>query len=164
MPWHLPAELAYFKSVTMGKVMIMGRNTYTSIGKPLPGRISIVVSSSGALDTAENAAYIADGKLFLCTSLDDALEQARLLIDKREESDSTAVKLLHDEAAVIGGAQLCGAAMAMTDRLYLTVIDAEFEGDTWLKSFNEQDWKEVSVRKVRIDEYDVAYRVLERAV
>ena len=163
LPWHLPAELAYFKSVTMGKVLIMGRKTYASIGKPLPGRISVVVSSSGVLDTAENADYIADGKLYLCSSLDDAIAQARLLIERREEN-SSAVQLTHDEAAIIGGAQLCEAAMAMTDRLYLTVIDAEFDGDTWLKSFREQDWNEISVNNVSIDDYDIAYRVLERVV
>jgi len=163
LPWHLPAELAYFKSVTMGKVLIMGRKTYASIGKPLPGRISVVVSSSGVLDTAENAEYIADGKLYLCSSLEDAIAQAQLLIDSREEN-SSAVQLTHDEAAIIGGAQLCEAAMAMTDRLYLTVIDDDFEGDTWLESFDEDDWQEESVRHVRIEDYDVAYRVLERAL
>ena len=111
LPWHLPAELAYFKSVTMGKVLIMGRKTYLSIGKPLPGRVSIVVSASGQLTGETIERYQAEGKLYLCRSLDDAIHVANELTGHLENkdvsfSDDAASVLQHAEAAIIGGAQL----------------------------------------------------------
>ncbi len=168
LPWHLPAELAYFKRVTMGKVLIMGRKTYVSIGKPLPGRVSIVVSASGQLTGEKFEQYLADGRLYLCQSLDDAIQlaqdlTAQLKPDHESGIDDGANVLQHAEAAIIGGAQLCEAAMPQVDRLYLTVIDAEFEGDTWLHSFDESDWQEQSVSNVQLDNLNVAYRVLDRA-
>jgi len=157
LPWHLPSEMAYFKSVTMGKALIMGRKTWESIGRPLPGRVSIVVTSSKAVLEESHREYIVSGKLHVCSSLDAAIDLAREL----HQSDRQSL-LIHDEAAVIGGAQLCEEAMAVTDTLYLSVIQSEFEGDTWLESFSETDWREVSVNSAHVDGFDVDYRVLER--
>ena len=158
LPWHLPSEMAYFKATTMGKALIMGRKTWESLGRPLPGRISIVVTSTPSVLEDSNREHIASGKLHVCTSLNAAIELAREL----HQSDERAV-LVHDEAAVIGGAKLCEEAMAVTDTLYLSIIKAEFEGDTWLESFKESDWREVSVDSVHVDGYEVDYRVLERS-
>lgn len=172
MPWHLSAELAYFKRVTMGKVLIMGRRTYVSIGKPLPGRVSIVVSASGVLTGDAIERYQAEGKLHLCRSLDEALQlsdrlTAHLPLDGGSDDaplagTGSSDALKHREAAIVGGAQMCEAAMPHVDRLYLTVIDSEFEGDTWLNCFQESDWQEQSVSHEQINDVTVAYRVLER--
>ncbi|OED37167.1 hypothetical protein AB833_24820 [Chromatiales bacterium (ex Bugula neritina AB1)] len=122
MPWHISTELKYFKKVTMGKPVIMGRVTHESIGRPLPGRVNIVVT--------RNQDWQVDG-LETVASLDDAFAFARTC-------DA-------EEMMVIGGASLCAAAMPATERLYLTVIDHEFaDGDTWLNSFDWQEWSETS--------------------
>ena len=130
MPWHLPAELQYFKRVTMGKPLIMGRKTFESIGKPLPGRTNIVVS--------RQTDWQADGVL-VAHDLPSAMALAEA------HRDATG------EIMLIGGASLCAAAMPQTEKLYLTVIDHAFEGDVWLDSFNENDWRGVSARTVDAD-------------
>ncbi len=144
LPWHISADLQYFKRITMGKPMIMGRKTYESIGRPLPGRHSIVVT--GNERWSEENVQVA-------SSLDEALECARA----------------HqaDEMMIIGGASICESAMPYVERLYLTIIDHEFEGgDTWLQSYQANDWIEVSSE--HNDEtgqggYRFIYYVLERA-
>ena len=125
MPWHIPGEMGYFKSVTMGKPIVMGRKTYESIGKPLPGRPNVVVT--------RNPDWAAEG-VHVTTGLDEALRQARTL----------AIECESDELMIIGGAAICRAAMPLTQRLYLTVIDHAFKGDTWLDSFRWDDWQVVS--------------------
>lgn len=125
LPWHIPGELAYFKRTTMGKPIIMGRKTFDSIGKPLPGRTNIVVT--------RNAQWQADGVVAV-TSLDAAMQAGREVLAKSPA----------DELMIIGGAGLCQAAMPQTQRLYLTVIDQAFEGDTWLSSFDWAHWQPVS--------------------
>jgi len=148
MPWFIPGEQAYFKSVTMGKPVIMGRKTFESIGKPLPGRPNVVVTRS------ESWQY--DG-VHCVSSIDDALDVAAEIA----QDPKTAA----DEIMVIGGAALCRELMPATERLYLTYIDATFEGDTWLDSFHWEEWQEVS-RQTRdpaeTDGLDVVYLVLER--
>lgn len=127
MPWHVPGEMAYFKRVTMGKPIIMGRKTFESIGKPLPGRTNIVITRNRRW-SAENVVVVHD--------LDSALQQAASVC----LSPTTPAS----ELVVIGGAGLCRDTMAITQRLYLTVIDHSFEGDTWLDSFHWDDWQAVS--------------------
>lgn len=119
LPWHLPADLRHFKTVTMGRPVIMGRRTHESIGRPLPGRLNIVVS--------RNPDFRAEG----CTvvaSLADALQAA-----------SGAA-----EVFVVGGAQLYAEALPRADRLYLTRVEAEVEGDTWFPAFDAGAWRTVS--------------------
>lgn len=125
LPWHIPGELAYFKATTMGKPVIMGRKTFESIGKPLPGRSNIIVT--------RNRDWSAEGVLVVA-GLDEGLETA---IDAAVQSQA-------NEVMIIGGAALCTAAMPLTQRLYLTVLDQAFEGDTWLDSFVWTDWQTVS--------------------
>ena len=144
MPWHLPAELKYFKSVTMGKPIIMGRKTFDSIGRALPGRTNIVLT--GKKDWHADSVIVAQ-------DLSEALKQAENHLD------------VSGEAMIIGGAQLCREAMPCTRKLYLTVIDHAFEGDVWLDSFDEDEWLETDSRVVVADDknpWTYNCRVLER--
>jgi len=143
MPWHIPGEQAYFKAITLGKPVIMGRKTHESIGRPLPGRQNIVVT--------RNPSWRGDG-VDAVLSLEAAIELAN--------------KAGTDEVMVIGGAGLCELAIPFTDRLYLTVIDAEYEGDTWLNSYKADEWVEASRVEVAADGDVPAYSklVLERDV
>lgn len=125
MPWHIPGDLPYFKRVTMGKPVIMGRKTFESIGKPLPGRTNIVVT--------RNKQWEAD-RVVVVNDLDSAFTAGRDALLKHPA----------EEMVVIGGAALCRDAMAMTTRLYLTVVDHVYDGDTWLDSFQWEDWQVVS--------------------
>ncbi len=119
MPWKIPGEQAYFKRVTMGHPIIMGRKTWESIGRPLPGRRSIVIS--------RNSAYMAPGAEVV-TSLDDALG----LCDGAPE------------AFVIGGAELYRLALARADRLLITEIDHDFDGDTRFPAPDPAQWREAA--------------------
>ncbi|MFT6303721.1 MAG: dihydrofolate reductase [Granulosicoccus sp.] len=146
LPWHIPGELAYFKRVTMGKPIIMGRKTYDSIGKPLPGRANIVVT--------HNSEWTADG-VTVVGSLDDAFEAGRQALKSQPAQ----------EIVVIGGASLCQAAMSITQRLYLTVVDKAYAGDTWLDSFEWSDWQVLSEDAQSLEDtggLPVTYFVLEK--
>ena len=123
MPWHLPEDLKYFKRVTMGKPVIMGRNTFESIGRPLPGRPNIVIS--------RNADYKAEG-ITLVNSLDAALQAAAKLLPPGV-----------DEVMVIGGAQIYAAALSLAQRVVVTVIHKDFEGDAFAPTLGAE-WREVS--------------------
>lgn len=120
MPWNLPADLQFFKKVTLGNPIIMGRKTYDSIGRPLPGRLNIILTRNQSL------------KIDGCTvvnSLDEALNVA-------SDTDS-------DEVFITGGAHLYNKFLQDTDRLYLTLIDEIFEGDTFFPDYTQYQWKEV---------------------
>jgi dihydrofolate reductase len=142
MPWHLPADLKFFKATTMGKPIIMGRTTWESIGKPLPGRTNIVVS--------RDPGYQATG-CRLANSLDDALALAA------EESA--------EEAMIIGGGKIYEQVIDRTDRLYLTQISAHLVGDTKFPVIDTNDWEEVSCREHPADgdnPFDLTFLVLDR--
>jgi len=126
IPWHLPADFKHFKAVTMGKPIIMGRKTFESIGKPLPGRLNIVISRSD---------FSAEG-ITSASSIDDALAT----IDDAEE------------AVIIGGANIYQQVIDKVDRMYLTHIDASCEGDAWFPEFNINDWQETDQLFVKADE------------
>ncbi|MDX1610097.1 MAG: type 3 dihydrofolate reductase [Halofilum sp. (in: g-proteobacteria)] len=117
LPWHLPADLQWFKRCTMGKPILMGRHTWNSIGRPLPGRRNIVLTSDQDF-SAEGATVV--------HSLEEALEAA---------GDA-------EEVMVIGGGVLFSETIAIANRLYLTVVDGEFAGDTWFPFFASDDWEE----------------------
>lgn len=144
LPWHIPSDLQYFKRVTLHKPVIMGRVTFESIGRPLPGRSNLVIT--------RNWTWSAPG-VTVVSSLQEALNTAR--------AEGAA------ESMIIGGASICQQAMPVTERLYLTVIDHEFSGDTWLDSFNWDDWTIVSTdpRDERDDSgYQFCYYVLDRSM
>ena len=137
LPWRLPADLAYFKRVTMGRPVVMGRRTYESIGKPLPGRKNIVVT--------RNRDYSAPG----CTvvgSLDEAWRAA-------EDAD---------EVCVIGGTTLFEETLPGADLIHLTEVEADIEGDTFFPPLDRNQWDAREVARHPADERN-AYpiRILE---
>lgn len=125
MPWHLSEDLKYFKRVTMGKPVIMGRNTFESIGKPLPGRPNIVIS--------RNPDYDADG-ISVVSSVQDALE----LSEQLTELDDNA------EVMIVGGAQIYAQTLPLAQRLYLTEVHAVVDGDAWFPAVNQAEWRLVA--------------------
>lgn len=120
MPWHLPEELAYFKKVTMGKPIVMGRNTFESIGRPLPGRQNIVVS--------RNPDLVIDG-----VDVVNSVEQAIEVADQC------------DELMIIGGAMLYEHMLPKADILYLTQIDLQAEGDAYFPDYMQYNWEKSEV-------------------
>jgi len=140
LPWRLSADLKYFKSVTMGKPIIMGRKTHESIGKPLPGRRNIVIT--------RNRDYISAG-CEICHNLAEALT---LCADE-------------PEAVVIGGRDIFIAAIDRADRIYLTEVHADVLGDTFFPVFDRIDWREVERTAYPADEkneYPYSVVVLDR--
>ncbi len=146
MPWHLPDELKYFKRVTMGKPIIMGRNTFESIGRPLPGRPNIVIS--------RNPDFDADG-ISVVSSVEDSLELAEQLTERDDNA----------EAMVIGGAQIFQVTLPLADRLYLTQVNAVVDGDVFFPEFPLDAWRLVSREEHAADKanpYAYTVMVLER--
>lgn len=147
MPWRLSADLRRFKAGTMGKPVVMGRKTFESIGKPLPGRLNIVVT--------RDRGFRADG-VEVAHSLDDALALARV----RGRCMGGA-----DEIAVIGGGQIYAEAIGRADRLHITHVLAEVEGDTRFPSIDPAVWQAVSGEDVPAgarDTYATRHVVYER--
>jgi len=140
LPWHLPADLAFFKKVTTGHSIVMGRKTYDSIGRPLPNRRNLVIT--------RNTDVSIDGcEVF--NSIDSALQSAK------EE----------DEVLVIGGANLCKQVLGQVDRLYITHIEGVFEGDTYFPDYDEGNWQEISCESHTPDEknpHHYHFKILER--
>jgi dihydrofolate reductase len=136
MPWHLPGELQHFKKITMGKPIVMGRKTWESIGRPLPGRQNIVIT--------RNPEYRAIG-CDVVRSLDEALRVA----DGRE-------------IMIVGGGQLYAQALPLADRIILTLVECEPEADTWFPSWSDDEWREVSrVLHPADEKNDYAFEIVE---
>ena len=136
---HLPADLQYFKTITMGKPIIMGRKTFESIGKPLPGRLNIVLSHT------QKAIH----DVLLCTSLDQAINEARD----------------YPELMIIGGEQLFTEGMNRATRLYLTQIHHQFNADVFFPNINEAQWKCTSKnfhQKDSKNKYDMSFLIYEK--
>ena len=124
MPWHLPADLQYFKCVTLGKPIMMGRKTYESIGRPLPGRLNIVISRDPNWSAPEGVRCV--------TGVPEAIALARA------EADG-------DEVVIIGGEQIYRAALPYTDRIYKTQIAVTVDGaDAFFPELPAENWREVS--------------------
>ncbi|WP_429186440.1 type 3 dihydrofolate reductase [Aeromonas veronii] len=129
MPWHLPADLAHFKRVTLGKPVLMGRKTFESIGRPLPGRRNLVIS--------RNPDYQVEG-IEVVGSVEAALA---LLAGSSVE-----------ELMVIGGGHLYAEMLPSADCLYLTRIDLAVEGDTRFPAFDDGQWQRVDCESHPADE------------
>lgn len=141
LPWHLPQDLKYFKEVTKGHAVIMGRKTFESIGKPLPHRENIIVTSNKELDIPN------------CQVMHSAEEAVRFAKSKNEE------------CFVIGGSTLYAEILPFADKLYVTKIDETFEGDRYFPEFSEAEWEIVSRRKGLKDDknpYDYEFLVYQR--
>ena len=136
MPWHLPGELQHFKQPTMGKPIVMGRKTWESIGRPLPGRQNIVVTRNGSF--RPQGCDVAG-------SLEAAIRLAR-----------------GDEVMVIGGGQLYRLALPLADRMILTLVDCAPEADTWFPAWSSEEWRQVAARSEKADrDNPFDYRVVE---
>jgi dihydrofolate reductase len=138
LPWRLPDDLRRFKALTMGKPVLMGRRTWASIGRPLPGRTNLVLT--------RDPAYQAEGARVV-RSLDEALGEAR------------------DELMVIGGAEVYALAAPRAACVQLTAVDADVVGDTRLAPFDDRAWREVSREHHAADDrhaYPMDFITLER--
>lgn len=146
LPWRLPADLRHFKQTTMGHTLIMGRKTFESIGRPLPGRNTVVVTRSQ--DFAVEGVAVAG-------SLDAACRQAEKLEGPQ------------GEAFIAGGGQLYQAAIEHVQRIYLTIVSGEFEGDAFFPALDWDRWEVVSSTDHPSDEsnpYPYSFFVLDRRV
>ena len=142
LPWHLSEDLKRFKRLTMGHHLIVGRKTFDSIGRPLPGRSMIVISRQ-----------------------DRSLPEGIQLADSLEAALGIASSQGEDEAFVAGGAEIYALALPQADRLYLTRIEAEFDGDTLFPDLDEAAWK--TTREERFPAtgdvpWDYRFQILER--
>lgn len=126
LPWHLPADLQHFKSITMSKPILMGRKTYDSIGRPLPGRQNIVLTRG---DTEIEG-------VTLVHSIDESIAAA---------GDA-------EEVMVIGGSSIYELVLPKVQRMYLSFVDGEFEGDAWFPEFNESEWDIIEEKTQQPDE------------
>lgn len=145
MPWRLPADLRHFKRVTLGRPVVMGRRTHESIGRPLPGRLNIVLS--------RDPGYRAEGCLVVA-SPEEALAAARAAAGGEPE-----------EVMIIGGGTVYASFLPRAERIYLTRIEAEIPGDTGFPPLDSAEWCETSRVEQPADAdhaYACAFVVLER--
>lgn len=141
IPWDLPADFKYFKETTMGAPVIMGRKTFESIGFPLPGRKNIILT--------RNKDYAAEG----CEIVHSQAEILDEFLEKKEE------------AFIIGGAEIYKQFLPYSDKLYLTIIDHQFSGDTYFPEIDWEKWEEVSKKKGTTNSnnpYSYSYYVYQR--
>lgn len=139
MPWHLPADFAWFKENTIGKPIVMGRKTFESIGRPLPNRTNIVLSRKP---------FIHDNVLW-ANNLEKAIQLAKNA----------------EEIMIIGGGEIFKQYFDEIDRLYLTEIQASIDGDTFFPNFNLSDWeikKDLFHHKDAKNPYDLRFLILDR--
>lgn len=142
LPWHLPADFKYFKEATLGKTIVMGLNTFNSIGgKPLTGRKNIILNNDHS--------YVPPEGCFVAYSIEGLLEMMKG----------------EPEVMICGGASVYKQFLPLAQRLYLTYIHHNFEGDTYFPEVNLQEWKEIKRIDNKADEknqYDYSFVVLER--
>ncbi|MGB2241898.1 MAG: dihydrofolate reductase [Porticoccaceae bacterium] len=144
LPWHLPEDLQYFKSITMGKPILMGRKTYDSIGRPLPGRTNIVITRDPNW-TAEGVEVV--------NSLEAAMTAGAEACNAVES----------DEIMVIGGAQIYRDCLPMADKLYLTKVDADIQGDAFFPEIDTNQWQKTSEKTpAAVDKHPYRFLILER--
>ena len=147
LPWYLPGDLKYFKQVTMGKPVIMGRKTFESIGRPLPGRLNVVIT--------RNPDWQAPEGVLVVTSLADALVKA----------EAQALIEGGDEVMIIGGGQIYAEALPLTERLYLTQVHADVSGDAYFPEVDLDSWQELGREDFSAsghNPYDYSFVVYQR--
>ncbi|OCG09440.1 type 3 dihydrofolate reductase [Gilliamella apicola] len=145
MPWHLPADLAWFKKNTLNKPVIMGRKTFESIGRPLPNRHNIVISRQ--IEPTDNKI----SNVSWVKSIDEAI--------------SLAQAQQPDEVFIIGGGNIYQQVLPLIDRLYLTHIDAELQGDTYFPDYLPEQWQVIYQQDHQADEknsYPYQFEILQR--
>jgi len=140
LPWHLPEDMRHFKRLTTGHTIIMGRRTYDSVGKPLPNRRTVVLTRDRTF---------APDRAVVAPDLASALASARG----------------EDEVFVVGGAEIYELALPLAQRIYLTVVHAEVDGDIYFPDFDIAEWTLVSDERHAADQkhaYPFSFRVYER--
>lgn len=146
LPWHLRSDMRYFRSLTMGKPIVMGRLTFASLGRALDGRVNIVLT--------RNAAFEAPGAI-MAYNLEEALDVAR----------RAAAKTGVDEIMIIGGEDVFREVLPLASRIYLTEVHATPHADTWFPKLDGREWREVSREKHQAgpnDDHDFSFVVLDR--
>lgn len=142
LPWHLSDDLKLFKRLTLDKHVIMGRKCFDSIGHPLPKRKNIILTRN---------------PFFLVTNA--------LTVNSLEEALTIALDNGEEEAMILGGTQIYELAMPYLDKIYLTEVDAEVDGDTFFPELDKNEWEEEVVRHYKADEnndYDFTFKILHR--
>jgi dihydrofolate reductase len=142
IPWHLPSDLRRFRKITMGHHLIVGRKTYETIGKPLPGRMMIIVT--------HQKNYIATGCLIV-NSLDSALQLAA----QRQET----------EVFIIGGGEIFEQAINLADKIYLTTVSANIDADVFFPKLDDLQWEIIKTEELKRDDnddYPTDFKVLRR--
>lgn len=140
--WHLPADLKYFKNITLGHSIIMGRKTFESVGKPLPGRKNVIITRQKQYSATD---------CYVVGSLNEAIE-----LTKSE-----------NEVFIVGGAEVYNLSLPFVHKMYLTKIHQKFDGDTFFPEFDTQYWKEISRVDCKADIkniYDYSFCVYEKMV
>jgi dihydrofolate reductase len=146
LPWNLKRDLQHFKNYTTNKILLMGRKTYESIGRPLPNRINYVISTT--IDEIDGAEVF--------KSIDDALDVANKKCDDHSE---------YNEIVIIGGGYLFRDTLKIANKLVLTNVNCEIEGDVFYPDIDFNEWQEKSSQNFSKDidnDYDFKVRVLER--
>lgn len=149
LPWHLPADLKHFKDTTRGHAVIMGRKTFESLDRPLPDRTNIVITRNPDYEI---------GGVIVTRSLDDAIAAARSETTSSDDGSE-------QEIFVLGGEEVFRRALCRADRIYLTIVRAELEGDTHFPEFDPAEWQVVSESHHPSDEqnmYAYTFQTLER--
>ncbi|MER0216533.1 MAG: dihydrofolate reductase [Nitrosomonas sp.] len=141
LPWHLPADLKHFKFLTMGQTIVMGRKTYESIGKPLPGRANIVIT--------RQTDYEIPGAVVV-----NSLEDALLVCEETSTTDT--------ENFIIGGEKLYQQTIKICQRMYITEIQSDFDGDVFFPQFDPGDWEETQRDKHVGGNLEYHFVVLDR--
>jgi dihydrofolate reductase len=141
--WHLPADLRFFKNLTMGHPILMGRKTYESIGKPLPGRTTVIITRQQDFEATG---------CIVVNSIDEAIAEAQTI---------------DQDVYIIGGAEIYKQALTKTDTIYLTRVHHTFDGDTFFPELDESNWEVASEEKHEPDEknkYSFSFITLKRKV
>ena len=144
VPWHLPTDLRRFKALTMGHHLIMGRRTFESVGRPLPGRVNVIITRN-----------------------EDWTSEGVTIVHSLEEAVRLAANAGDEEAFIAGGAQIYELAMHRADRMHLTRVHAEVEGDTWFPEFDDvSEWHLTDAEHFDADEkneYPFSFLTYDRA-
>lgn len=142
LPWHLPEDLKFFRQMTQKKILIMGRKTFESLPGHLPGRFHIVISRSEILAEESDLKFV--------QSLEQALQVAKEMIPPWNE-----------EVMIVGGAEIYKLSLPYTDRIYLTVMEKDFEGDTYFPSFSEEEFL-LTKNDLRSTPWPYSFRMYEK--
>ncbi len=144
LPWNLPEDLKYFKQMTKNKILIMGRKTFDSLPGHLPNRYHIVISRSEIVCDEPDLIFV--------TSIDQAIQKAKSLIGKP----------WGEEVMIVGGSEIYKQTLPMTDRIYLTVINKNFEGDAHFPEFDESKYKITTSKPEKPSDVEFEFRVYSK--